>query len=430
MGEKGKHGKGAAHADITGQAKLPPLVQAAPEDENARIDKLVSLTFDSDPQIRRQAMAELSKIDDPRAIFALLELSADKDENIKSLARAGLENFKEEKEAIVDLEKVFEERAEGRVPAQDREATKSKLMPSIEKLFSRYKGGREKLMPSIEKLFSWMPPVQMQQAIAPKAASEQEEYEEELEQPACEPLSNIEKMQHKASTLEAAEARIGVLPHKANPQAIRAIRSQKGEILPSKEGMEEALNFPIPEHLEQRLSATLSIPAMEGADKELEEEGKKLPRERLDYYQWAYALAVTPGIKASEIKKEKERLIKEIKNDIETAFDLAIARAKENGIENLGGLKPGMKKITTFPLEVAEHALAVVPVGKKKTASMSRILLSDGKHQVPLYVMPERAIGIRQGDLISVRDAYVDFFVHSKETVLLLGKNGQIIITK
>ncbi|MFH1094812.1 MAG: HEAT repeat domain-containing protein [Candidatus Micrarchaeota archaeon] len=472
----GKHAKGTERPTAPeGQATLAASASTPAEDENARIDRLVSLTYDADPLVRKKATIELSRIDDPRAIFALLELSADKDQQIKELALAGLGNFKEEKEAIVDLEKIFEAKAEGKASEQDIEATKSKMMPSIEKIFSKHKASKDRLMPSIEKLFTWMnsggsrgvvsPPRKEPEmpAQAPALAREDRieaahdeasveedgETEGETEQApeagaseqtairsaSQDPLSSIERMQHRASSLEKAEARIGVLPNRANPDVLRQIRNpQEGHaehIRPTQERLDEAINFPLPANLEQKMnSPVLSIPMLAGSEDELKEEEEKLPKSRLDYYQWAYALAITPGITSANMKKEKERLLKDIKNEIEQAFDIAIKRAKENGIESLTGLKPGMKKITTFPMEVLEHTLVMVPTGKKKMTQMARIMVSDGKRLLPLYVVPQRGSGINKGDLISLRDMYVDYFTHSSELVLLLGKNGQILLTK
>ncbi len=470
-----KHAKGTEHPmPPEGQATLAASAPALAEDENARIDRLVSLTYAADPHVRKKATIELSIFDGPRAIFARLELSADKDLKIKELALAGLGNFKEEKEAIVDLEKIFEEKAEGKASEQDIEATKSKMMPSIEKIFSKHKASKDRLMPSIEKLFSWMstgkerggtrapegeaavplphagpvlagsPKNRIESAHEEISREEEDAESEESEENgqeapgAGDPLSAIEQMP-RTTSLDKAEARIGLLPGRASPHALHQIRhpyeeapaAQTESVRPTQERLDEAINFPLPANLEQRMNSPVSsIPMLAGSEGEFREEEGRLPKSRLDYYQWAYALAITPGIKAAELKKEKERLLKDIKNEIEMAFKMAIDRAKENGIESLTGLKPGMKKLTTFPLEVVEHTLVMVPAGKKKMVQMARIAVSDGKRTLPLYVMPQRGNGIDKGDLVSLRDMYVDYFTHSSELVLLLGKNGQIMLTK
>ncbi len=479
----------AATVSAPGQVHLapaPPPPPSEPVDENARIDRLVSLTYDSDSAVRKKAAIELSNIDDPRAIFALLELSSDKDQSVQALARAGLENFKEEKEAIVNLEKIFEARQEGKpIPAEEAQAARSKLMPSIERLFTKHKDMRSKMMPSIEKLFSWMPgatpkaapaaqtqrPTPMREAEGgEEAASAEEAPEPSAPASRGHPLDAVERM--TAGSVEEAEAEVGVPPQLLDPDYIRKQRARalggdmpqpdKDEyapapsragashshapypagrekrhfaLSPSDSQLEDAANFPLPEHLQNRpASPTAAIPSLmpeEKSEEEInEEETERLPKSRLDYYKWAYALAVTPGITAKELKTEEERLLKQIKGEIKLAFKLAVSRAKENGIESLSGLKPGMKKLSTLPMQVVEHAIVQVPSGKHKTAPMARLSLTDGKKALPLYVEPERAEGIKVGDLVSLHDAYVDFFTHSNELVLMLGKKGQLVITK
>jgi len=39
------------------------------------INKLVSLTFDENPEVRKKAAKSLGNLDDPAAVFALVELS-------------------------------------------------------------------------------------------------------------------------------------------------------------------------------------------------------------------------------------------------------------------------------------------------------------------------------------------------------------------
>lgn len=526
-------------ANNPNQAHLPAPAPT-PQDESAHIDKLVSLTYDSNPDVRRRAALELSKIDDPRAVFALLELGADKDSSIQELARSSLNNFKgEEKETLVSLEKIFEARQEGRPPPEDMAAAKQKLMPSLERLFSKNKAVRDRMLPSIEKLFSWIPSNSSGMASASSSAqnisqsaashaadlpsspsiyppssrsstsrqgfqdvatahiSEEEKANERAAEarenarsfetatirgspagedddnsddssdavpasvpiehaPSRDPLAGVEHIRsHSKHVLEQAEADVGVPAHLRSPDELRRMRSGAGaepgssrsqhSISPSspsmQQRMEEATNFPVPEYLQPKApSPTAALPSMMDEEKQeefLPEEGVRMPKHALYYYKLAYAIAMTPGIKASEVKKEKERLIKESKQDIELAFKLAVERTTQEGIESLSGLKPGMKKLSTLPLEVLDNMVVSVPHGKKLLA-YNRILLSDGKHQLPLYVQPPRADGIKPGDLLSLRDAFVDYWVKQNpapggqpgELVLMLGKNGQMIVTK
>ncbi len=512
-----------------GQSHLPPAPTPV-MDASARIDKLVSLTYDSSPDVRRQAALELSRIDDPRAVFALLELGADKDPTVQELARTSLDHFKgEEKETLVSLEKIFEARQEGKPPPEDMAVAKKKLMPSLEKLFSKNKAARDRLMPSLEKLFSWIPTqphlaggqpsgVQSVTSVSaptppapvvtphhhsptsrssfeqvatahitqapppsppPSSDDDEDDYEHDDEddpahggeahlnsvQPShnqfapshqsppsasqqnagpLDPLSGMATISHaRPLSLEEIERQARDPVGASHSQQASApsgtpsyfpARSPNAShsLSPSHSELEAAGDLPMPESVRDRLDAALSLPAMMENEQDVaeREEEAHLPKSRWDYYRWAYAIAIKPGVKASDLKKEEGRLIKDITSDIKTAFSMAVKRAKENGIESLSGLKPGMRKLTTLPLHVLAVSHSEVPLGKTKTVTLARVVLSDGQKDLPLYVPPVRAEGLRVGDLVSLRGAYVDYFVHSNETVLLLDKKGALIITK
>ena len=127
------------------KAKTPRQVSLldVPEDNPDDLDRIVAQAFDSDPSVRLKVAGSLSKIDDPRAIFALIELSSDKDEAVKELAQRGLGQRKEEQEEIVSIGKLLSERKaqpsmqqEGGAPQQARKAARINMMPAIERLFA------------------------------------------------------------------------------------------------------------------------------------------------------------------------------------------------------------------------------------------------------------------------------------------------------
>jgi len=411
------------------QHKLIEAEQAVDE-----IDKLVSLTFDEDPRIRKSVAHDLSMhSQDPRALLALLELSSDKDEQTSSIAKQALGTYKQaDAEAFTSLEKFFTD-ARKEVPESPQEFanTNQRLLPSLEKLFSKNMSSREKLLPSIMKLFGSQHHPHSQQTKISEAAHDE--------------LEHIDFVHSKKAILDNAEKSVGIPIRMQNPTEIhekRAAQKQAYSASPTAEQMEEAANFPLPEHLQSKFfSPVASIPIIGEGEiaSGMNEADEYLPVSRLDYYKWAYAIAMTPGVSASDLKKEKLRLITEAKQSIELAFKLAVKRAKDEGIESLAGLKPGMGKLSTLPLEVLEHKLITIPKGKTKTIEMSRLLLSDGKHSIPLYVLPSRAHGIKTGDLVSVSRAIVDYQIKNPtaqtdaekgEIILSLSKNGQLTITK
>lgn len=417
------------HTSLTkdkSQKHLEPI-----EDKN-NVDKLVSLAFDENPKIRLRVAQQLSDIDDPRAMLALLELSSDEDQEVKDCARKGLGTYKEEDEAAFsNLEKFFTIEQKQEAPIKDMEAAKKKLMPSLERFFSQ--SSKEKLMPSLEKIFQHSLSDEKQTQYAESQKTDKKEQKTD----SSDVLSDIESIQHPSERqiIQSAEDEVGVPARLQNPDKLRQKRQGQQ---PTDSDLEAATNFPLPEHLAKKLYSPVSgIPMMGDTviPQEIADEEERLPISRLDYYKWAYALAVTPSIKASDLKKEKTRLIKEAKKSIELAFKFAIARAKQDGVENLSLIKPGMRRLTTLPLEVLDVNLTKVPRTKTLDSEYTRVMLSDGKTSVPLYVEPKRASGIRVGDLVSIREANVVYMQTDRETnkgevAFQLGKRGQLIITK
>lgn len=437
--EKGKH-KPLPHQEQAKQAHLEIRNEEA--DLSSRIDRLVSLTYDSDSAVRKKAALELAKIDDPRSIFALLELSSDKDREVKELALSNLNNFNHEKEAIVNLEKVFEARQVGQQPAEDFAESAQKLMPSIERLFSNKDPSlKARLMPSIiAKYFSSSAFAarhtgsQAQQKQPPQEENSgqqkgmQEGRTEYFKEAPVQPQN-----EGKAEYFEEGQAQqLDVEKIDDAPQERQKMAERPSHSLSPRQQGEQSLDFPLPEGLKAKTMSPISeIESMmpEAQKEETEDEAVKLHPNRLAFYQWAYALAVDPKMTQSKIRSEEKRLISQLKKDVELAFRLAISRAKTTGIESLSGLKPGMRKVETFPLLVTEVRESSVTSGKKSTSAM-RIALSDGKHTVPLYIEPRRAVGISVGDHVSLHDCKVDFFVETNELVFITGKKGYINVSK
>ncbi|NPA22586.1 MAG: HEAT repeat domain-containing protein [Candidatus Micrarchaeota archaeon] len=61
----------------------------------SELDKLISLSFDEDPEVRKRAAKELGKYPDIGALLALLELSRDKDPEVARIARETADQLKE-----------------------------------------------------------------------------------------------------------------------------------------------------------------------------------------------------------------------------------------------------------------------------------------------------------------------------------------------
>jgi hypothetical protein len=368
------------------------------EDKPDSIDKTVAQAFDSDPKVRLRVAEELGKMDDPRAIFALIELSSDKEEAVKGAALRSLGKFKEEEqETIVSIEKLLAERKEVKTP-EEMPQVQQRMMPSIEKLFSHYDSKkrdsvRRKLMPSLEKLFG----------IRPQAPAD--------------PLHGVEKMSSAPQQAAATRA--------PEPEAQGSIPAENAENFPF--GQKKGDN-------DEPRAVKSDMVAIDDEDKELasdedaEAEGSgEEPQSEGRYYALAYRIATTPGMGKAELKREQNRLISNFKKEVGMAFRMAEERAKEEGMGSFSNLKPGMRNLSFAEMQIA--SISDIGFGARKKP-FAKIRLSDGKKEISLLVPHERASGISQSDRLALKGVAVDFLVETNEIVLVAKNRSRIIVVK
>jgi len=392
------------------------------EDKPDSIDKVVAQAFDSDPKVRLRVAEELGKVDDPRAIFALIELSSDKEEAVKDMARRSLGTFKGEEEAIVSLEKLLAERKEirkdvGRQPQESGSEARQMMAPTIERLFSHYEpkkreSVKRKLFPSLQKFFGFR--------------------EQEID-----PLRGLEHIEHPVQSAPPPQ------------QAASMAQQREKEEIPR----ENATNFPFGQKKEGAPKPDYSVSAeredlveigehphkMVGEeseefeeDKEDEESGEHESQEdeqlsQNKYFSLAYKIATTPGMGKAELKRECGRIISNFKKDIEMAFKMAEDKAKEEGFATLTNLKPGMKNLSFAEMQVV--SVSTVGYGARRKP-FSKLVISDGRKEVPVLMPPERAAGISQTDKLALKGVLVDFLVESNEVVLVVKNKSKVILVK
>ena len=374
----------------------------APEEKPDSTDSLVARAFDSDPKVRLKVAQELGSIDDPRAIFALIELSSDKEEPVKEAAQRSLGNFKEESAEIVSLEKLMAERKvvhqQPVAPAPAASyGTSQRMAPTIERLFAHYEpkkreSVKRRLFPSLQKLFGF---------------SKQE----------LDPLQDIEKIAH------------------APTPASQVVEVMGKEDIPS----ENAPNFPFGQkkdaapkpqdlvEMDEADAEMVSQPVSHEEEREASEEETEEEAPQNKYFALAYRLASTPGMGKSELKAEQNRLISNFKKEVEIAFKVAFARAKEGGFASLENLKPGMKNLNFSEMPIA--SIMEIQYGAKKKPYL-RISIWDGKKETPVLVPKERGSGILVSDRLELKKVDVDFLVEKNETVLVVSKKSQLIVVK
>jgi hypothetical protein len=397
------------------KAKTPRQVSLldAQEERADDVDRMVSQAFDSDPSVRMKVAQGLSRIDDPRAIFALIELSSDKDEAVKETAQRALGNFKEEKEDIVSIGKLLSERkAQPQAAASTSSATaqspvpqspRANMMPAIERLFAHYEpkkreSARRKLLPSLRKLFGFRP--------------------EELD-----PLQELDKI--------------------SGTQPMPREESQYGEAKLA--APQNAANFPFGKHEEPREERHKAETEVDISDEDAEfvgghdaparemPEGEETQRENDGLsdsdgiYHYALHMASTPGIGKADLKREQNRLITDFKRRAELAFKLAAEQACQDGCATFSGIKPGMKNLSFA--EMAISSISEMAYGQKRKP-YARIMLFDGKREMALLVPRERSNGITTQDRVAAKKVTADFLVEKNEVVLLVGPKSAVVVYK
>lgn len=374
------------------------------EDKPDNIDKVVAQAFDSDPKVRLRVAEELGKIDDPRAIFALIELSSDKEEIVKEMARRSLGQFKEEEETIVSLEKLLSERKEirkdpGRPQQEPSSEARQMMAPTIERLFSHYEpkkreSVKKKLFPSLQKLFGFR--------------------QQELD-----PLRGLEHIEHPVQSASQQGAETKKEPDVPRENAANFPFGQKKEA-------------PRPEyavHAEQDdlvdAGSSSSRIDMEPEDEEASDSEDEGSHGR--HYDYAYRIASTPGMGKAELRRECGRIISNFKKDVEMAFKMAEDRVKEEGFAALSGIKPGMKNLSFAEMEVV--SVSTIGYGARRKP-FSKLVITDGKREVPVILPQERASGIAQKDMVALKGVLVDFLVESNEVVLVVKNRSKVMLVK
>jgi len=388
------------------------LVDAA-EDKADSLDKVVAQAFDSDPLVRLHVAQELSKTDDPRAIFALIELSSDKDISVKEAAQRALGQFKEDKEeseAIVSLEKIFAESKEAKKPEELPEV-RQRMMPTLERLFAHYEpkkrdSVKRKLLPSIEKLFSFG-------ARAPAQAAQ-------------DPLHGLDKISQSQAPLSPSQ---DLEPEKGVPRQDAAnfpFGQNKVVVQPAKQDAIEVEmedhEFAVPQSQSPEAEFEGEAPSAEDQVHEGELAANKL-------YSLAYRIATTPGYGKAELKREQNRLLANFKKEVGLAFKMAEERAHEEGMSNFNGLKPGMKNLSFAEMQIISISDVGYGSGSKKKP-FAKVKLSDGHKEQAVLIPSERAHGITPQDKLALKGVVVDFLVETSEVVLLVKSKSKVIVVK
>jgi hypothetical protein len=356
------------------------------------LHKLISLTFDERPSVRKETAKRLAEIDDPAAIFALIELSYDKDAEVKNLAQEILQKKKSTEQEVLSFAEIFgpkEKKESEEQSITDIEERKERVLSPITRLFEKKLGKdkanviKSKMMPTIEKIY--MKNREMADSDNGKRA--------------------IQEI--LTSYLEAMEDIGG-----------------SDEVIGVKEGQQPT------EQIENKVSKKDVVELVEKEQVLEEKEGEE---------EFCYSTSLTPFRKIYDImelslgdekimKREMNRMLAEFKKDLKLAFDIAKKKFKEVNVTSLAKIKNGMRNINTGVVRIRNIEKVEYEQKNKKVTLMKITVYDEQGESIDLYIEPERAELLKPGMVIRIVKAYAKNFAGSNRPALWISSKGNIYI--
>jgi hypothetical protein len=405
------------------------------------LNKLISLTFDESPEVRKQAAVSLGAMDDPGALFALMELSYDKDPSVRDVALNLLEKRKQSESEVMSFAELFSQKADQTPNSSPvTQATKDKVLQPITKIFERHLGKeraeavRSKMMPTIEKIY--MKNVQVGSVKIPTgnevpisadaSAEEGRKVMQEFLTSYLEVISDLDHVggipsQTKLTTvIESDIQRVEKpIPVPETHKPVEILDSNNREIaLPS-----SSLVATEPEKELVDLDDYKFVTELK------EEQGiSKLPD---TFFKKAYETMMFTDGDEEEMKKEMKHMIKEAEREITQAFKFAKRKFKEINLTNITKIKDGMRNIHTDILLVKSVNKVSYQKTKRESGTIVRLVAEDqNQNQGVIYAfenVPNLDV-LREGLKIKVVGATAKSFDQFDETVMVIGKKGNIYI--
>ncbi len=379
-------------------------MQSAPPSLN----KLVSLSFDESPKVRKEAAKSLGALDDPAALFALVELSYDKDPSVKTIAQDILDQKKRSEKEVMSFAEMFssgkKEEGDGAQPME----TKEKVLQPITMLFEKKLGKekadrvRQKMMPAIEKIY--MKTVEDRER-EPTEESGRQAMQEFLTS-YLEAVSDVGEMA-PARTQEKVETdELKVREELADDLGEVATKERQFEMVAREVGEIEAAD----EVAERKQDVTV----------------EKLPD---TVFKKAYEAMMLSEGDDEIMKHEMERAIKNAKHDVKLAYTLARKRFKETDITHITKIRNGMRNVNTEDLVIKEAETMEYDKSKKVKDTVTRMVVNDEEgNEGVVYLFEGRGGQVKPGQKIRIVRGYVKTFDFSGETALTISKKGNVYI--
>jgi hypothetical protein len=370
-------------------------------DAQVNINKLISLTYDENPAVRKKAAESLAALNDPAALFALVELSYDKDPSVREKAVELLEKTKKNEPEVMSFAKIFSAGAKKEPNASD-EAREKVLLP-ITQIFEKRLGKekaalvKKRMMPTIEKIY-------LKQKTQKKGEEGGKMAMQEFLTSYLDVISDLDQVGGGQ-----AEALIVEQPQE---------KSENPELDIEQVGMNA--------RVELISSEIVGLEAQNIEEIKEREDILNLPD---TFFKKAYEVMMLSGGEEKVMKREMKRMKKEADNEITLAFHLARKKFKEKKITNITKIKDKMRNINTDPLVVQSVENMEYQRTKTKTAIVTRVVVNDEEgNEGVIYLFEDRGVSLQPGMRVKIQRGLAKTFKFSGETALTLGTKSNVYI--
>jgi hypothetical protein len=372
------------------------------------INKLVSLTFDENPEVRKKAAHSLGQVDDPAAVFALVELSYDKDPTVREVAQKTLEKKRKTEPELMSFADIFasgsKKKEDEEIPADAKEKVLLPISQIFEKRLGKEKAAavRKKMMPSIEKIY-----LKAHQSGKKRSEDNGRKAMQEFLTSYLEVMSDIDQIGGEGTeALPGAEQ----IPQKTVQEELAKELEEVGK----------------PEQLDQISSEIANLESQQMEEIKEHEEMEVLPD---TFFRKAYELMMLSEGDETVMKREMNRMLQDAKREITLAFKLAKKRFKETKITNITKIKDRMRNINTDVLFVKLVENNEYQKTKKTKAIVTRVVVNDeGENEGVIYLFEDRGMTLSDGMKIKIVGGMAKTFKFSGETALTLGTKGNVYI--